>query len=111
MATIPILSGAMLILVEYAAHQVRRIKPRRGVYNSLKAIGSASVRYIDFHLFQVGFVVLELTWTLISIYAVLPPAGGGMKPSGVTAASVEPAAARWGASFIYPMRSQSAGAL
>jgi hypothetical protein len=63
--------GAMLILVAYAGHQMGWMNPRRAAYNILNAIGSAILGYIAFHPFQVGFVILEVTWTLISIYALL----------------------------------------
>ncbi|HZS99149.1 MAG TPA: hypothetical protein VFA40_20355 [Terriglobales bacterium] len=62
--------GAMLILVAYAGHQMGWMNPRQAAYNILNAIGSAILGYIAFHPFQVGFVVLEVTWTLISIYAL-----------------------------------------
>lgn len=62
--------GAMLILVAYAGHQMGWMNPRRAAYNILNAIGSAILGYIAFHPFQVGFVVLEVTWTVISIYAL-----------------------------------------
>jgi hypothetical protein len=63
--------GAMLILVAYAGHQMGWMNPRRAAYNILNATGSAILGYIAFHPFQVGFVILEVTWTLISIYALL----------------------------------------
>ncbi len=65
--------GAMLILVAYAGHQMGWMNPRRAAYNILNAVGSAILGYIAFHPFQVGFVVLEVTWTLISMYALLRP--------------------------------------
>jgi hypothetical protein len=65
--------GAMLILVAYAGHQMGWMNPRRAAYNILNAVGSAILGYIAFHPFQVGFVVLEVTWTLISIYALVRP--------------------------------------
>ncbi len=65
--------GAMLILVAYAGHQMAWMNPRRAAYNILNAIGSAILGYIAFHPFQVGFVVLEVTWTVISLYALFRP--------------------------------------
>jgi len=65
--------GAMLILVAYAGHQMGWMNPHGATYNILNAIGSAILGYIAFHPFQVGFVVLEVTWTLISVYALLRP--------------------------------------
>ena len=65
--------GAMLILIAYTGHEMGGMNPRRSGYNILNAIGSAILGYIAFHPFQVGFVVLEVTWTLISSYALFRP--------------------------------------
>jgi len=65
--------GAMLILVANAGHRMGWMNPRRAAYNILNAVGSAFLGYIAFHPFQVGFVILEVAWTLISIYALLRP--------------------------------------
>ena len=63
----------MLILVAYAGHQMGWMNPRRAAYNILNAVGSAILGYIAIHPFQVGFVVLEVTWVLISVYALIRP--------------------------------------
>ena len=65
--------GALLILVAYAGHQMGWMNARRAVYNILNALGSAILAYIAFHPFQIGFVILEVVWTLISVYALLRP--------------------------------------
>jgi hypothetical protein len=65
--------GALLILVAYAGHQMGWMNPRSAAYNVLNAVGSGILGYIAFHPFQVGFVVLETVWTLISVYALLRP--------------------------------------
>jgi hypothetical protein len=65
--------GAMLILIAYAGHQRGWMNPRRTAYNILNAVGSAILGYIAFHPFQLGFVILEVMWTVISIYALLRP--------------------------------------
>ncbi len=62
--------GALLILVAYAGHQLKWMDARKAGYNVLNGVGSAILAYIAFHPFQVGFVVLEVTWTLISVYAL-----------------------------------------
>ncbi|HYL14154.1 MAG TPA: hypothetical protein VEV41_14020 [Terriglobales bacterium] len=62
--------GALLILVAYAGQQFNWMNPRKAAYNVLNGIGSAILTYIAFHPFQVGFVLLEVTWTLISVYAL-----------------------------------------
>ena len=64
-------AGALLILVAYAGHQMKWMDSRKTAYNVLNAIGSAILGYIAFHPFQIGFVVLEVTWTLISVYALV----------------------------------------
>lgn len=67
--------GALLILVAYAGHQMNWMNPRKAGYNLLNAAGSAILGYIAFRPFQVGFVVLEVTWVLISLYALFRPRG------------------------------------
>ena len=67
-------AGALLILVAYVGHQLKWMDARRANYNILNAIGSAILAYIAFRPFQIGFVVLEVTWVLISVYALLKPA-------------------------------------
>jgi len=66
-------AGALLILVAYVGHQLKWMDARRANYNILNAIGSAILAYIAFHPFQIGFVVLEVTWVLISVYALFKP--------------------------------------
>ena len=68
-------AGALLILVAYVGHQMSWMDARKAAYNILNAIGSAILAYIAFHPFQLGFVVLEVTWVLISLYAMARPKG------------------------------------
>jgi hypothetical protein len=63
--------GAVLILFAYAGHQMKWIDSRKASYNILNAIGSGILAYIAFHPFQIGFVILESVWALISVYALL----------------------------------------
>ena len=65
--------GALLILVAYGDHQMGWMNPRSVAYNLLNAVGSGILGYIALHPFQIGFVLLETVWTLISVYALLPP--------------------------------------
>jgi hypothetical protein len=65
--------GALLILVAYVGHQLNWMDSRHAAYNVMNAIGSAILAYIAFHPFQVGFVVLEVTWALVSVYALISP--------------------------------------
>ncbi|MGO9124216.1 MAG: CBU_0592 family membrane protein [Terriglobales bacterium] len=66
-------AGALLILVAYVGHQWGWMDSRKAAYNILNAIGSAILAYIAFHPFQIGFVVLEITWALVSLYALVRP--------------------------------------
>lgn len=63
-------AGALLILVAYAGGQFGWMSPRKSLYNVLNAVGSAILAYIAFRPFQIGFVLLEVSWTLISLYAL-----------------------------------------
>ena len=46
------------------------INSRRPAYNILNAAGSAILWWIALHPFQVGFLVLEGVWTIISVWAL-----------------------------------------
>jgi hypothetical protein len=69
-------AGALLILIAYAGHQMHWMDARRAAYNILNALGSLVLAYIAFHPFQLGFVVLEVAWTIISVYALMRPRTG-----------------------------------
>ena len=64
-------AGALLILAGYVGHQLGWMDARKMTYNLLNAVGSAILAYIAFHPFQIGFVVLEVTWTIISVWALV----------------------------------------
>jgi hypothetical protein len=66
-------AGAILILVAYAGHQLGWMNPRKAGYNIINAVGSAILGYIALHPFQLGFVILEFAWALLSIWALLRP--------------------------------------
>jgi len=63
--------GALLILVSYAGSQFGWMSPRKSWYNLLNAVGSAILAYIAFRPFQLGFVLLEVAWAVISVYALV----------------------------------------
>jgi hypothetical protein len=62
--------GALLILIAYMGHQLNWMDSRKAAYNILNAVGSVILAYIALHPFQIGFVVLETSWVLISVYAL-----------------------------------------
>jgi hypothetical protein len=63
--------GALLILIAYAGHQLNWMDSRRPTYNVLNGVGSALLAYIAFHPVQIGFVILEVAWTVISVFVLL----------------------------------------
>ncbi len=65
--------GALLILIAYVGHQLGWVNSRGAAYNLLNAAGSAILAWIAFHPFQIGFIVLETVWTIVSIWALLRP--------------------------------------
>ena len=68
-------AGALLILIAYAGHQMGWMRAASVTYNVLNAVGSGILGYIAFKPFQLGFVVLECTWVLISIWAMFKHRG------------------------------------
>jgi hypothetical protein len=62
--------GALLILIAYVGHQMEWINARWPAYNILNAAGSAILWWIALHPFQLGFLVLEGVWTIISVWAL-----------------------------------------
>jgi len=64
------LTGAVLVLIAYVAHQLRRMDPNGALYNVLNASGAGLLAYVALRPFQAGFVLLEGTWTLVSLYAL-----------------------------------------
>ena len=65
--------GALLILIAYVGHQMNWINARSAAYSILNATGSAILCWIALHPFQIGFIVLEGVWTLISLWALVRP--------------------------------------
>jgi hypothetical protein len=63
--------AAMIILIAYIGHQSRRMDANGIAYNVMNAVGSGVLTYVAFHPFQVGFVVLESVWAIVSIYAIV----------------------------------------
>lgn len=59
-----------MILIAYAGHQFGRMNPRSLTYNLLNVFGSSILGYIALFPFKLGFVILEFTWVLISIWAM-----------------------------------------
>jgi hypothetical protein len=65
--------GALMILVAYAGQQMGWMNSRSSLYNILNAIGSGILLYIALHPFQIGFILMESVWTIISVYYLVRP--------------------------------------
>ncbi len=62
--------GAMLILVGYVGHQLHLVDSRRPFYNVVNVLGAAVLAYVAFRPLQVGFAIMEVTWTVTSLVAL-----------------------------------------
>jgi len=65
------LGGAIIILAAYASGQLGWLPTRGRPYNILNLVGSAALAYVALVSNQVGFVVLEGSWAVISFIALL----------------------------------------
>jgi predicted benzoate:H+ symporter BenE len=64
-------SGAVLVLAGYAGAQFHWLHPQRIPYNVLNAAGAAILVAVALRPFQLGFVVMEGAWVVISLYALV----------------------------------------
>ena len=62
--------GALMILIAYAGHQMKWMYAGGAWYNILNFVGSALLGYVAFFPFKIGFVILEIMWALISLWAL-----------------------------------------
>lgn len=62
--------GAVFILASYIGHQFHWLDSSRVAYNLMNAIGAAVLAYVAWHPFSAGFLILEGTWTLVSVIAL-----------------------------------------
>ncbi|HEX9428456.1 MAG TPA: hypothetical protein VGA64_11795 [Candidatus Polarisedimenticolia bacterium] len=63
--------GAVLILAAYAAHQAGRLGRESSLYHLLNVAGGLILGAVAVHSFQVGFIILEGVWTVISLIALV----------------------------------------
>lgn len=62
--------GALCCLVAFVGHQLHWLDARKAFYNALNIVGAGVLFYIALRPFQVGFVVMEGVWCLVSIMAL-----------------------------------------
>lgn len=70
------LLGAFAILVAFGASQAKWIKQTSLSYSVLNFVGSAILGIVALIGSQWGFVVLEVAWALISLWAIIKYMGG-----------------------------------
>ena len=63
--------GAAFILAAYAAHQGGWMGRESYVYHLLNMVGGVVLCVVAIEAFQVGFIILEAVWTLVSLGAIL----------------------------------------
>ncbi len=76
MQTISIL-GALAILGAYAANQLGWINPAQLSYTGANFVGAAILTVVAIADGQVGFVLLQGAWTLVSLVGMVAILGGG----------------------------------
>ena len=62
--------GAIVVLIAYGAHQLHWMDSDRVPYNLLNFVGGALLAYVALRPFQIGFVIMEGSWTIISAYGL-----------------------------------------
>ena len=65
------LAGAFLILFAYAAHQAGRMSRETPIYHVTNALGGGMLLVVAIAASQVGFILLEGVWTVISLAALV----------------------------------------
>lgn len=63
-------AGAAIILLAYAAHQAGKMGRDAALYHLLNAAGGALLLWVAIAARQIGFIILEGAWTIISLAAL-----------------------------------------
>ena len=72
--------GALLILAPFAAVQFGRLAPSSVAYQALNLLGSGILAAIALHDRQYGFLLLEGTWAIVSLWGLLKALRRGATP-------------------------------
>jgi hypothetical protein len=63
--------GALCCLLAYVGHQLHWMDAKKVLYNVLNVIGAGILAYIALRPFQAGFVIMEVVWTGVSLFALI----------------------------------------
>lgn len=63
--------GALFILLPFAAGQFGRLTPSSLAYQALNLLGSGTLAAVALHDRQLGFLLLEGTWAIVSLWGLL----------------------------------------
>ncbi len=72
--------GALAILVAYAANQLGRVDLDNLPYQLANLVGSAILTVVAVVEVQLGFILLEGTWALVSLWGIFSVVGGSGAP-------------------------------
>ena len=65
------LAGALLVLAGYAALQTGRLSQQSRLFNLLNLVGSALLTWVAIVDRRSGFILLEGSWALLSLFPLL----------------------------------------
>ncbi len=68
-------AGAVIVLIAYSGHQFHWMDSQRPLYNAMNVVGGAMLAWAALHPFQVGFVLMEGSWTIISLIGLAKAMG------------------------------------
>ena len=70
------IAGAILILVAFAANQRGTMSPQSVVYLTLNLVGSLVLAVLAFLDSDLGFLLLEAVWAIVSAWSLIQLARG-----------------------------------
>ena len=65
------IGGALMVLIAYGAHQLKRMSADTYAYQLLNLFGGALLLWAALTTRQAGLILMEGAWTVISAYGVV----------------------------------------